>query len=85
MASGLQARHWVMLAVAATAGALVLGAVGLIVGADYGGNYCCDCEFNGQRGYEATGQVGFLVGAVVGFCSSAWAVYGVMRRRISKS
>lgn len=85
MASGLRTTQWIMLTIAAVAGGLVLGAVGLIVGADYGGNYCCDCEFNGQRGYEATGQVGFLVGAVVGFCSSAWAVSAAMRRRISKS
>jgi hypothetical protein len=36
----------------------------MIVGADYGGNYATDFEFNGVRGYEATGQIHAIVGFV---------------------
>jgi hypothetical protein len=45
-----------------------LGVVGLFVGMYIGGNYA-DTEhfvFNGVQGYEATGQVGFFSGALIG-------------------
>jgi len=46
----------------------VLGVIGLFIAMYIGGNYA-DAEnfvFNGVRGYEATGQVGFIVGGVIG-------------------
>jgi hypothetical protein len=49
---------------------LLCGAVGLIVGSWYGGNYCNACEFNGLRGYEAAGQLGLLGGSLVGLLLS---------------
>ena len=46
----------------------VLGAaVGLLVGADYGGNVAPSAEFGGLRGYEAYGQWGALVGFAAGW------------------
>jgi hypothetical protein len=38
----------------------VCGIVGWIVGAYIGGNYAVDFTFNGVRGYEAVGQLGFI-------------------------
>jgi hypothetical protein len=81
MTSSLRAGQWIVVAVAAVAGGLVCGVLGLVVGGDYGGNYCNTCEFNGVRGYEATGQIGFLVGEAVGFGLSAWGVFALLRRR----
>jgi hypothetical protein len=47
-------------------GGIVLAAVGLIAGTAYGGNYATDFRFNGLRGYEATGQIGAILGFVSG-------------------
>ena len=47
-------------------GGIVIAVVGLVVGATYGGNYATDFEFNGLRGYEATGQIGAILGFVAG-------------------
>lgn len=44
----------------------VCGVIGLLIGMLYGGNYAEQFVFNGVQGYEATGQVGFLLGALVG-------------------
>lgn len=54
--------------------------VGLAVGVDYGGNFCDRCEFNGVTGYEATGQVGFLVGASVGLLAGALGARALFKR-----
>ncbi|OQY18333.1 MAG: hypothetical protein B6I34_10880 [Anaerolineaceae bacterium 4572_32.1] len=43
---------------------LVCGIVGWIVGAYIGGNYAVDFAFNGVRGYEAVGQLGFIFGSI---------------------
>ena len=45
---------------------LVCGIVSLIVGAYIGGNYAVDFTFNGVRGYEAVGQLGFIIGSIGG-------------------
>ena len=42
------------------------GFIGLVVGANYGGNQATDFVFAGQRGYEATGMLGALVGCTTG-------------------
>lgn len=81
MALPLSVRQWIYVTMAALAGTLLFGIGGLIVGATYGGNYCNTCEFNGQRGYEATGQVGFLLGAVAGAGLCAWVAFAWIRRR----
>ena len=39
--------------------------LGLLVGAWFGGNYAEDFQFNGVRGYEATGQIGLLCAVFV--------------------
>ena len=39
--------------------------LGMLVGAWFGGNYAEDFQFNGVRGYEATGQVGLLCSVFV--------------------
>ena len=39
--------------------------LGLLVGAWFGGNFSEDFQFNGVRGYEATGQIGLLCGVFV--------------------
>ena len=50
----------------------ISGVIGLIIGALIGGNYAEQFVFNGVRGYEATGQVGFILGILTGSISSWW-------------
>jgi hypothetical protein len=45
---------------------LAAGIAGLLVGALFGGNFATEFTFIGLRGYEATGQVGLLLGAALG-------------------
>ena len=47
-------------------GGVVLGVIGWIVGAWFGGNFATEVVFNGVRGYEATGQIGFILFALIG-------------------
>ena len=49
--------------------ALVFGAIGMIIGALLGGNYAEQFTFNGVQGYEATGQIGFILGISIGLIS----------------
>lgn len=57
-------------------GVLVIGFVssiiGWILGALIGGNFAEQIVFNGVRGYEATGQIGFILGALAGLISGWW-------------
>ena len=46
--------------------ALVSGAIGMIIGALLGGNYAEQFVFNGVQGYEATSQIGFILGVSIG-------------------
>ncbi len=52
-------------------GGFLAGFLGLVAGANYGGNHAVDFKFNGQQGYEATGQLGAMIGFALGalFCS----------------
>lgn len=45
-------------------GALVGAVVGLITGANIGGNWFTSLTVAGQRGYEATGAIGAVLGAI---------------------
>jgi hypothetical protein len=53
----------------------VCGVIGLIIGALIGGNYAEQFVFNGVRGYEATGQLGFIFGALIGLILSWWFLF----------
>lgn len=68
----------------AIVGALVLlitgAVVGTFVGIDIGGNYFPAFEFAGSRGYEATGLIGFWVGAALGAVLGAWLGSRIGRR-----
>ena len=55
--------------------------IGWIIGALIGGNYAELFVFNGVQGYEATGQIGFILGALIGLISS-WR-FLVKRRSLS--
>ena len=48
----------------------ILGAIGMLVGAWLGGNFATGFVFNGVRGYEATGQIGFILFALIGMVTS---------------
>jgi hypothetical protein len=50
----------------------ISGGIGLIIGALLGGNYAEQFVFNGVQGYEATGQIGFILGASIGLISGWW-------------
>jgi len=45
---------------------VLCGLMGWLLGAIIGGNYAEQSIFNGLRGYEATGQIGFIVGTAAG-------------------
>jgi hypothetical protein len=63
-------------------GGVVLGTLlGLIVGANIGGNWFTSVSIAGQRGYEATGLVGAVVGGVALGGVGVWL--GLRRRRTS--
>ena len=53
----------------------VFGGIGLVVGAQLGGNFATQFVFNGVQGYEATGQIGFIIGALIGVISSWWFLF----------
>jgi hypothetical protein len=67
-------------------GSLVAGlgsaVIGLVVGASIGGNYAVDFEFAGNRGYEATGLLGAIIGFPVGVVVGL--VLGVAVVRLSR-
>ena len=56
--------------IAVIASGLVFGAVGLFLGTYIGGNFAQDFTLFGVRGYEATGQLGFILGAIMGISVS---------------
>ena len=47
------------------------GVVGLLVGANIGGNMAGEFHFAGNRGYEATGVLGALIGLAIGSVGGA--------------
>ncbi|MBN8581011.1 MAG: hypothetical protein J0L96_10095 [Anaerolineae bacterium] len=53
----------------------VCGVIGLIIGALIGGNYAEQFVFNGVQGYEATGQLGFVFGVLIGLIFSWWFLF----------
>ncbi|HET8660202.1 MAG TPA: hypothetical protein VFM55_14530 [Micromonosporaceae bacterium] len=59
-------------AVAGFGGALIGAVVGLVVGANIGGNWFTSFSIAGQQGYEATGLVGAVVGAVALGATGLW-------------
>jgi hypothetical protein len=61
-------------------GGIAVGVLGLIAGAIYGGNYATQFEFNGLRGYEATGQIGLILGCVTGAALCGYLVGRLTRR-----
>ncbi len=66
MARRLTAKQWTLLGAISLTTGFVSGVGGLLIGAWYGGNYRSSYEFNGVRGYEAFGQIGLGVGALLG-------------------
>ena len=59
---------------------LTSGVVGLLVGATIGGNMADDFRFAGNRGYEATGVLGALIGLAVGIVGGAIALACLPRK-----
>lgn len=58
---------------------LTLGIFGLIIGANYGGNYMTTYHAFGVTGYEATGIWGFILGSGLGVIIIA-AYYLIKRK-----
>jgi hypothetical protein len=52
---------------------ILFGLLGMFVAALIGGNYATGFQFFGVQGYEATGQVGFIIGAALGVIVS-WKI-----------
>lgn len=53
----------------------VLGVIGLLIAMYIGGNYAEDFVFNGVRGYEATGQIGIILGSLIGLITGWWFLF----------
>ena len=56
-------------------GGVVLGVIGMVVGAWFGGNFATEVVFNGVRGYEATSSNRFYP-FFAGRCGHNLAVHG---------
>ena len=52
--------------IAVIASGLLFGTLGLFLGAYIGGNYAQDFALFGVRGYESAGQLGFILGCIMG-------------------
>ena len=63
------------------ASGLGFGFLGLLIGAYIGGNFAETFIFNGVRGYEATGQLGFWAGIIVGLALSIFLLFRRPKRR----
>lgn len=53
----------------------VLGVIGLLIAMYIGGNYAEDFVFNGVQGYEATGQIGIILGSLIGLITGWWFLF----------
>lgn len=53
-------------AIGAALGAIAGFIIGLSIGAFVGGNFLQDFVFNSVRGYEAVGQIGAILGVLLG-------------------
>ncbi len=60
----------VLKGIAVIASGLFFGALGLFLGAYIGGNFAQDFTLFGVRGYEAAGQLGFILGCIIGIAVS---------------
>ena len=54
---------------------VVFGLFGLLIGILFGGNYAEQFMFNGVQGYEATGQIGLIFGAMLGLFTGWWFLF----------
>jgi hypothetical protein len=68
----MSSKRFVGVVLAGLIGGIALGALGLVAGAIFGGNYATTFEFRGLKGYEATGQIGAIIGFVVGGALSSY-------------
>lgn len=57
-------RKFIAVVLGALLGAAAGFVLGLIIGAILGGNFFESFQFNGVQGYEATGQLGAIIGSI---------------------
>jgi hypothetical protein len=76
----MSSKRIVFVVLAGLIGGIAVGAIGLLAGAWYGGNYAINFEFNGLRGYEAVGQIGAILGFVSGGVLCSYLVGRLTRR-----
>ncbi len=65
----------ILIAILSAVGVLVCGMFGWIVGASIGGNLTTGFIFQGLRGYEGTGMLGFYIGVALGFLIVSLALW----------
>lgn len=53
--------------------------IGSFIGMDLGGNAYSDFVFNGGRGYEAVGQIGAIIGGLIGAVCGLLLVLFIIR------
>jgi hypothetical protein len=76
----MSSKRVVGMVLAGLIGGIAVAVIGLIVGATYGSNYATGFQFNGLRGYEATGQIGAILGFVTGGALCSYLVARFTRR-----
>ncbi|NMD72638.1 hypothetical protein HHO41_20585 [Bacillus sp. DNRA2] len=62
-------------------GAIMGSIIGLFFGMNLGGNYFEDFVFNGGRGYEAVGQIGAMLGGLLGAACGWLVILFVVHKR----
>ena len=60
--------------------AIGLGILGWLIAAYIGGNFAQTFVFNGVRGYEATGQLGTIIGSILGISLSSFILFAHSKR-----
>jgi len=81
----MSSKRVVLVVLVGLLGGFALALIGLVIGADYGGNHATGFEFNGLKGYEATGQLGAVLGLVIGGTLGSFLAAHFTRRRDSRA
>ena len=61
----------------------IVGLIFMLIGISIGGNFFTNFELFGARGYEATGNLGFYIGILIGLVLS-YFIYKYLNKKINR-